>query len=675
MEWKKDEPRLQNCVIWGERSDADEFLKAADLFLFPSKGDRGNKELNPIVIKEALQYESLPKLMYNLDVYLNRFHGTPNMNYLTGDLKQDAELLKNIVSPKAFNNTDELVVIGTYPNLKSRVELTKNTITSAKALGRRILLISHYPVDTETQRMVDYYIFDSENRLCHHSYYTKFYRHTDEFNVDMNINGLKHSNQSLTVLMNLFTAAKFARDMGYSRFFYSTYDVVLDERDFPVIETGFESVASGRKAYLGSLNTPFGKGIQTNGMFFQTEFFLQSFDDVRTAEAYNSACSAIGAHNFLEDYMVKRLNGLDGVTVIHNQEETLIKHSGLGVASNSEYYSILPIDKGDNDFMFYFFTYNVDDRRVGVVIEEDGFETFNGRFQISKQREFKKEFKFAGKPVKVTLSFYDGDEPYKTESYTITEKNLPTYKSTGTYKWKNKRPKVKLVHLQTTLDLPKEQESRRSLEPLSKFGIEYVLHRNEPYADLPPSFNCERPQCVSMELFDEQTVQRLGTALTPAHYGCYESFKNAILSEFDDCDYLILCEGDCIIEKPHEEFVDAVNRAAEVMSERNIGYFSFGDTKTLEHGWPQSPVTEEVPNQSLMYITNHIIGIQCVMFPRFASKWIKEQFRTRKWDAADILFNHIFRASPYKMGIVKSRYTSQADGYSLIDKQDKKFSK
>ncbi len=42
-----------NCIIWGERSDTEIFLLAADLFLFASKGDRGNKELNPLVIKEA----------------------------------------------------------------------------------------------------------------------------------------------------------------------------------------------------------------------------------------------------------------------------------------------------------------------------------------------------------------------------------------------------------------------------------------------------------------------------------------------------------------------------------------------------------------------------------------------------------------------------------------------
>jgi len=301
MEWKAEDERLNNCVVWGERDDTEDFLKAVDLFLFPSKGDRGNKELNPIVIKEALEYEDLPKLMYNLDVYLNRYNNIKNMNYLTGNLDEDAKKVLELTQAKHKDNTEELIVIGTYPNLKSRVQLTKDTINSLKPLGRKILLISHYPVDFETQQLVDYYIFDSNNPLCHHSYYTRFYRSTNEYHAEVNINGLKYSNQSLTVLVNLFTATKFAQDLGFKSFFYSTYDVIISELDIPTIETGFEEVKTSN-AYLGSLNTPFGKGIQTNGMFFNTDFFLSTFDDVNNSDDYNRACEKAGCQNFLEDY-------------------------------------------------------------------------------------------------------------------------------------------------------------------------------------------------------------------------------------------------------------------------------------------------------------------------------------------------------------------------------------
>jgi hypothetical protein len=671
MDWKKDNQKLEHCVIWGERSDTEDFLNAADLFLFSSKGDRGNKELNPIVIKEALEYEQLPKLMYNLDVYLNRYDIENNMHYLTGDLKQDAQKVIELTNPKSVVNKDELVILGTYPNLTSRVELTENTILSLKGLGRKIMLLSHYPVDEKIQRMVDYYIFDAYNPLCHHSYYTRFYRNTNEFNVEVNINGLKYSNQSLTVLTNMFNGAKAAKNLGYKSFFYTTYDVVLDEDDMPIVDESFEMVTNkGFNAYLGTLNTPFGKGIQTNGMTYNTDFFLNTFDDVRTSDEYNKACELANCHNFLEDYMVKKLEGKEMVQLINNNEETLLVNSGLGVASNSEYFSILPIEKEPNKYMFYFFTYNIDDRRVAVRMEEDGAEFYNGGFQISKSREFMKEIEYSGKPINITLEFFDGERLYKRENYSLNSHNINTYNNTGKFK-RFKRPKVKLVHIQTTLNDEREQRSRESLQKVKEYGIEYILHTNEPFKSLPPSHNSIRPDCVSMELFDEATVQKLGTALTPPHYGCFDAFKTAILTEFEDCDFLIVCEGDCLIETSTEDFCNAVYDAADVVNDYNIGFFSFGDTKTLEHGWPQSKMVQDINDK--YFVTNHIIGIQSIMFPKFAKAWLKEQLRTHNWDAADIYFNTIFKKSSYRMGIVKNRFTTQADGYSLIDKQEKKF--
>jgi hypothetical protein len=92
-------------------------------------------------------------------------------------------------------------------------------------------------------------------------------------------------------------------------------------------------------------------------------------------------------------------------------------------------------------------------------------------------------------------------------------------------------------------------------------------------------------------------------------------WKTATPSEFDkDLDFIIVCEGDCIIEVPIEEFVSKVYEACKIINNEDISYFSFGDTKVLDMGWHQSDV-REIPNQDLAFITNKIIGTQCIMFP------------------------------------------------------------
>jgi hypothetical protein len=426
--------------------------------------------------------------------------------------------------------------------------------------------------------MVDYYIFDSENPLTHHSYYTKFYNYTNDYDVEININGLKNSNQALTVVTNIFNATKLAKGLGFKSFFYNTYDVITDEKDYQAIEKSFESIKEGKKGYLATLDTPFQKGIQTNGMTFEIDYFLENFDDIRNVDEFNRSCVKIGSQNFLEDYLMKKVNLLnqDEFIIITNKEQTFLTNSGLGVASNSEYYSILPIEGKPNKYMFYFFTYNIDNRKIHARIDNLMFV-----IDIAKDREYKHEFEYFGKPINIKLEFYDGDNIYKTDNYTMDNKNIGTYKNTGFYKLKNIKPKIKLVHIQTTRNDEREQKSRESLEKVKNYGWEYVLHINEPYASLPPSYNSIRPQCVSIDLFDDTKVQELGTALTPSHYGCYEAFKNAILSEFDDdVDFLMVCEGDCIIEKPIDEFIKIVENSCPIIEKHNIGYMSYGDYKT-----------------------------------------------------------------------------------------------
>ena len=654
-----------NCIVWGERGDVDMFLEASDVFFFPSKGDRGNKELNPIAIKEAMEYDDLIKVMYNLDVYCNKYNDAKNMVYLTGDLGSDTT---NIIKKLNLDVLEEeCIILGTYPNIKDRVQWTKDTILSLKPLGRKIILVSHYPVDQETQRMVDYYIYDKHNPLTHHSYYTRFYNDKPEYFAEININGLKDSNQSLTVLTNIFNGAKAAKELGFKRFFYTTYDVMLDDDDIPAVNEAFKT---DKKLYAATLPTPQGKGIQTNGIMFDTDFFLKEFDDVRTAEEWNAVCEKRGCENYLEDYLSKVIFSFNpnDIQLVTNDKDTMLIHSGLGIASNSEYYSIIPVVGQPNFYMFYFFTYNRDNRKIYVSIGDD----MSKRIIPSQTYEWAYPFEFKGDPITVRMDFYDEDVCYKVEEFKLNKDNLQLYENTGKFRWKKKdRPKIKLVHIQTTLNDEREQASRDSLINVINHGWEYKVQLNQPYKSLPPSYNCIRPDCVSMELFNEQQVQQYGTALTPAHYGCYQAFRDAILSEFHSCDYLIVCEGDCIIEAPVEEFIKTVEECANHLVENGIEYMSFGDKDTLEHGWPQSPVIKDVNDD--MYVTNHIIGLQCIMFPAHVAPWLKETLRTHKWDAADMYFNNIFAGD--RMGIVKRRLTTQADGFSLIDNTQKTFRK
>ena len=75
----KDFPK--NCKWWDERKDVDNFYQAADLFLFVSKDENGDKETSPLVIREAISY-NIPTLIYNSPVYMGMYDKYSNINYL-----------------------------------------------------------------------------------------------------------------------------------------------------------------------------------------------------------------------------------------------------------------------------------------------------------------------------------------------------------------------------------------------------------------------------------------------------------------------------------------------------------------------------------------------------------------------------------------------------------------
>ena len=669
-----------NCIIHGERDNVEDYLRAADLFLFPSKGDRNNKELNPLVIKEAQKYEHLPKMMFNLDVYLNKYNDKKDFYYLSGNLIEDVCKIITLMDTHQIDSTNEqeAIIIGTYPNTSKRTQLTIDCIRSLKPLNRKIILVSHYPVSEEIQKMVDYYLFDKDNPLTHHSYYTRFYNITNQYHAEININGLKDTNQSFTVYTNLVNAMYFAKQLGFKSAFYITYDVVVHKNDLPEIVNSFRTIISGKGAYLATLNTPFGKGIQTTAMTFNTDFFCKEFPRLKEASEYNEICKRIGAENFLEDFLMKAVSNwhAESYTLITNEQETFLTNSGLGVSSNSEYYSILPIRGEENKFMFYFYTYNIDNRVVGVTVKTK-YETSFFLIKISEQREYKRILEFDGSEIIVEMRFEDTDAQnvYKTDKFIINESTLHKYQYAGFFEYKRKesKHKIKLVHLQTTINDEREQKSREELEKVQAYDWEYINYTNVPFTQLPPNDNCQRPECVSLHLFDEETVNERGTALTPHHFGCFQAFQYGISENIQDVDFLIVCEGDCKLEVPLEEFINKVESVCNIIQDTDIGYVSFGDKATLEHGWLQSPKIEDVPNQDLIYITNHIIGLQCIMFPRKALGFLASKFLNEKWDAADIFLNSIFYGSEYKMAIVEKRLTTQYDGYSLIDQTEKKF--
>ena len=144
----KDFP--SNCKWWNERKDVDNFYQAADLFLFVSKDENGDKETSPLVIREAISY-NIPTLIYNSPVYMGMYDKYENIKYLDYDSKDENlnRILKtlNLYTTKSmpeFIEKQEDIKIG-YDCSENKIEYVskhdiKNAIVSVKDIDSKTVL-------------------------------------------------------------------------------------------------------------------------------------------------------------------------------------------------------------------------------------------------------------------------------------------------------------------------------------------------------------------------------------------------------------------------------------------------------------------------------------------------------------------------------------------------------
>jgi autotransporter strand-loop-strand O-heptosyltransferase len=94
---------LNNCKVWGERSDVDLFMSCMDIFLFPS-----HKELNPLSVKEALSW-NMEVICKKFPDYTDKYLGKSNFN-LIEDINISEFFLQKLknLNVKPLNRNDEI---------------------------------------------------------------------------------------------------------------------------------------------------------------------------------------------------------------------------------------------------------------------------------------------------------------------------------------------------------------------------------------------------------------------------------------------------------------------------------------------------------------------------------------------------------------------------------------
>jgi hypothetical protein len=123
-----------------------------------------------------------------------------------------------------------IVVIDTYPSNKIQEEILIKCINQIKPLGFDIMLVSHYPINLEIQKMVNLYIYDDKNDFLPSVYSPFFFMNEPTFNIKV-FNG----GHALPIIRNVATSLNLCKTLGYDFFYFMEFDILFGETDLNVL--------------------------------------------------------------------------------------------------------------------------------------------------------------------------------------------------------------------------------------------------------------------------------------------------------------------------------------------------------------------------------------------------------------------------------------------------------
>ena len=698
---------LKNCKVWGERSDVDLFMSCMDLFIMPS-----HEELNPIALKEAISWD-MKCFVSDIITIKEQYKNNNNVTFIQNE--NAYEYIKNNSFKFINNNIDNIYDVNSEQN---------NIICSfcpnpkIEILGDYKALYNIKFIDEDTNTV--HYESNINNNMWTASsikYYCKWKIIVTNlklgiekvFNFNLKNKLVKIINESSSLgdticwmaaidefqkfhgcTVHYYTAKKDLFIKEYSNINFYDYSSINNEnyyceyhigcfdsekKDFFREDWRFQTLQQIAFSILGlkyietkskitvhnKYKLDFNKYVciatqstSQSRYWNDNEGWIKTVDYLKSL-GYKVVCVdknyTFGNENFINscpyniDYFAGHHQFDEIIDIINNCEFFIGLSSGLSWLAWALNKKIISINGSVSSDFEFFTPYRIQNLNVC----NGCFNNINYKFDPANWQWCPTNKNF---------------ECSKTITFEIVKEVIDDLIDSI-----NNSKKIKLAHLQTTKNSESEIKSRLALRNFNRKNLQYSLHINEPYCGDDHKNNCLYPKLISTGENDTRPDK-----LTNKHYGCFTSHKKAFIQEFnDDVDFLIICEGDMKLEVNNDLFYDIIIRVANIMQREDIAYFSFGDKYTLENKVLQSSQLSIPKNQTLCYITDKVIGIQCIMFNKKYKHVFENSFINEPWYIADGWYNHIAFINNLKIGILKNRITSQYDGYSLLDNRIKNF--
>ena len=663
-----------NLEWWNERTDVDKYYQSMDLFLFTSRGNENDKETMPLVIREAISHQ-MPILIYNLPVYLNYFDKYPNVEYLEFDnFDKNVEKIKNILNPieNPIDYSKEAYVVCTYPVTDAITRITKKCIESLKKSGRKIIISSHAPVPKELQEMVDYVIYDANNFLVSHTFYSTAWGKTNNYDYHINLKGEGNDRYHGGVCYtNFYNGAMLGKYFNHEKLYFVNYDYILKDEEYI---DHISHILDKKDNYFGLNPSVEGPCIITYFFAAKASVMLDRLKEIKNEQEYTQCMIDCGAgSNGLENmyyFLWKDYhnNYFETQEQFHSDIKKYFHFEDFSVV---EYYTILPTNVPNYFCPWVTISNNTESKLIYYTVIKNGELIINRQLLVEGKYEFWDMVYYdMDDNIIVTFDVKDsinGDDVVKHTFNLNRDYFENKIANNGSFTWKSslqpytKNNKIKLLHLVTEPET--NEKEKRSIENLKSFcehtGIKYDMRVNKIWKELPPSGNCNRPQDIDWK---PQSIGNGFGKLTPGHYGCYLAHKSAITDlDNQNYDFVLVFEGDTIIDSDFNELYESLFRFNRIANEQGLDLVGFGNPKETTN--INGPQIEDVYCDVIPFVP-----AQSYLIPQSKLNNWKNKLNNEKWEAWDLWIMNI---GQMKSGISDKVYTKHLPGFSLVDQIEK----
>ena len=657
----------QNCNIWGERKDVENFYSSMDLFLFTSRGHDGDKETNPLVLKEALSW-NIPILMHKIDSYLDKYD--KKATYLSSQNKLNFLKIKNVlgltegdvecytdfegdVSKQVrinFNFTDKA-----YEALQNKLICVYDSRHKLCVMRSKVMAQNMYCTPSPLASLVDGFtvkIFDANETYFsnlrdvnfqridkHHLLFEKsfsFNRDISSVNVkgsEVDVIGIEDDPSSWFTMNEVFISKVYQKmniqhndvvlDVGGHYGFFSLYSLDKGAKTVHVFEpshTNYKILSKNLKGFdnVKKYNCAISKDVGEQEFLLvgpsSTNSFYESYNTDDKNPTSKGQTKKIQVNTMSFDHFIRN-NNIDRIDAMKFDCE----------GAEWDIFPSIP-DK--------FLQYKV--RKISAELHQ-----FNNAqdldFHLKRSEAFEKRLQGLGFEV----------EREHVKSSQPDENGLGQI-------WAKRYPKIKIVHMLCTTEGSREKESIKHInELLNVSDWVYEQSMNKRFTELPPADTCARPDVVQMEPGDYK--------LTGAHYGNFMAHRRVFEEHMtDDYDAILFCECDAIFIKPPEEVFKIIIDSYDDLMYNDLNYMSFG--KRIPD-W-------QYDEYETFGVTDRMSEAHCYLVPSVKKQYFIEKFENTGWDTYDLWLNS-FVFPDKKCGIIKEPISIQCSGDSYLDKSHK----